>query len=78
MLQAEGLVKELTLNVTSLSSTRRKKDSVRDERPAAAGLGFAGVAVLFLAAGAILIPDVFVVVDGLMRRRGTKRSHSRR
>jgi len=50
--------KELTVEATNTSKARRKKISVKDNRPSARGIGAIGIALLVIVFATVLIPDI--------------------
>nr|KAG5704635.1 hypothetical protein BaRGS_025277 [Batillaria attramentaria] len=54
--------KELAVNVSSLSSTRRQKESAPDSRASSTSMGVAGMVVVALLLGGIVFWDVWVMI----------------
>ncbi|OWF52322.1 hypothetical protein KP79_PYT00606 [Mizuhopecten yessoensis] len=67
--QVTNLQKELTLNKTSLSSSKRKKTSMNDDRASARGVGLIGVAMLVILMGGLVLMDLTTIKRDFQRLR---------
>jgi hypothetical protein len=68
--ETEKLTSELTVDKKSLSTTRRKKVSARDNRPSAQACGVVGIVVMVSVAALIIIPDVASLLKAVTQWNG--------
>jgi hypothetical protein len=61
-----NLTSKLRVNVSSLSSTRRRLQSADDFRKLAKDIGLAGVLVVAAVASIIVLPDAYRLAKGIL------------
>ncbi|OWF51805.1 hypothetical protein KP79_PYT05616 [Mizuhopecten yessoensis] len=74
--RAEQLARELQVDVSTLSSTIRKKTSAKDERPSAKMVGSIGIIMLSLTLGLVVVLDadyIYKVVKMIQKWRRIQR-----
>ena len=64
----QQLRKELTLDKSTLSSTRRRKESAPDPRPSAKATGGLGIIFIVIVLCLIVLPDLIAIVRALHSR----------
>ncbi|XP_033759642.1 mucin-1-like [Pecten maximus] len=67
--QVTNLQKQLSLNKTNLSSEKRKKTSMNDDRASARGVGLIGVVMLVLLMGGLVLMDLTTIKRDFQRLR---------
>lgn len=68
-IQVTNLQKQLSINKTNLSSAKRKKTSMIDDRASARGVGLIGVGMLVLLMGGLVLMDLTTIKRDFQRLR---------